>query len=150
MGLNECTACVAGEMDDDFDPATPCVPCAIGQFSPGGSTSCSDCAAGLADLDSNPATPCTDCEAGHYAEDADCVPCALGTYDDDSSSATPCISCNVGTLPLHAHFVRLAGSNAKGALRKLKPANRATTCFNNDFVLDSCHHICVNGAVKTL
>eukprot|EP01046_Picozoa_sp_COSAG06_P116125 COSAG06_NODE_63093_length_263_cov_0.634146_1_plen_87_part_11 len=87
---------MAGYVDVDSDPSTPCDSddvhrCLAGFYAPEGSsgalaTACTICPIGTADLDANPATVCEDCRAGHEAlavGATSCSACREGRYDDD-------------------------------------------------------------------
>lgn len=93
-----CSICDAGRVDNDADPATPCVDCQIGFFAPAADTLCVGCQSGQSDHDSNPGTPCRNCATGTYSDDEaiQCADCSPGQYDHDLSAASLCLACGMG------------------------------------------------------
>lgn len=121
-----CQPCLAGTVDDDSNPRTPCVQCDAGQFASAASTVCRSCNSGEVDADADPATPCTSCPAGKHTPAYSmvnavahsnvaytaCIPCQMGRYsfeeanrcidclpglaDTDLDPSTPCANCSVG------------------------------------------------------
>ena len=92
-----CEECVAGFVDSDEDPATPCHECLAGHYWHSfaqGRSECISCAAGRADLDmDSTTTECEDCSVGEYAGlgSSACTSCAsTGQFDDDRDPSTPC------------------------------------------------------------
>ena len=77
-GWDGCTACAAGQHDDDSHASTACTTCPVGSNSLGGSVRCDDCTAGRADLDDDPSTPCNACPAGAHSATgaASCTACS--------------------------------------------------------------------------
>eukprot|EP01046_Picozoa_sp_COSAG06_P015253 COSAG06_NODE_970_length_11275_cov_4.727183_5_plen_1017_part_00 len=93
-GSLACTSCSSlGQLDDDADPATPCL---------NPEDACQQiCPAGMWDDDCDESTDCVQCAAGAYASGgrypaAQCQPCEPGWTDDDLESATPCVECLAG------------------------------------------------------
>jgi hypothetical protein len=116
--INACTTCAPGELDHDFNPLTPCIPCSDGTYSDkSGSTSCVSCATRSQNNISvslvlrlctvgvcvEGATSCPTCARGHYDHDADeaspCVPCPTDTYQDEPG-AVGCTACPEGRVSL--------------------------------------------------
>jgi hypothetical protein len=126
---SDCISCLAGQVDADSDPGTPCDDCEAGRsssasqagecsrcpngtYSPAGSTSgCVGCLPGQVDADSDPATPCADCEAGRFSgpsqvgECGGCTQwCEQGTMDSDCDETTPCDDCTVGLFSTGGYY----------------------------------------------
>eukprot|EP01046_Picozoa_sp_COSAG06_P120511 COSAG06_NODE_67893_length_249_cov_10.960000_1_plen_82_part_11 len=78
-------------MDDDSDPSTPCVACAVGYVSLAGAVACPACGAGQlygGELLHNSSNG-TDLGVGV------CTACPLGQYQD-AEAQTSCIACVAG------------------------------------------------------
>jgi hypothetical protein len=91
--------CAPGCYDDDGDPKSACVACAVGSYCAGESAEPAPCPAGSEDHDRDPSTACRACPAGSYCEGGASLPvgCPVGTRDGDLDSATPCAPCAAGT-----------------------------------------------------
>jgi hypothetical protein len=165
-GSSNCESCIAGRVDYDSDPSTPCIDCEAGRFSeavgaavcaglcphgtyaPAGSlnaTSCTSCIAGRADSDSDAGTPCSDCDAGRFSEAVgatSCTECPIGTLAPvGSSDATSCEAVEW----LRAHEVTLAQLQAR-----LQPHDPAKFCGDDKSWTDPDAEVKFTGLTQTL
>ena len=136
-----CTqSCEPGTHDHDCFDTTPCVPCAQGEFGPGGVVpvgACVKCANGTVDHDLLGYTECTTCLRGTYSElghFGNCTSCPAGRMGpfDGAQNLDGCEHCMLGQHSISGS-ITCTFCSAGSADHDSDPATACVGCSNGTY-----------------